>query len=64
MNAQQRPDCICANCFAAWRATRPKPPAVYCWHRGNAARLRAEGWQILEHISTSDLAELRAGGLL
>jgi len=42
-----RPDEICPNCFATWRATRPLPPLVQCWHRGHMARLTSRGWRCM-----------------
>lgn len=59
-----RPECVCPNCFVTWRARRPRPPAVFCWHNRSAARLRADGWQVIKHPSDSELAEMRAAGLL
>jgi hypothetical protein len=64
MSGQSRPAGICPNCYATWRARRPRPTAVYCHHLGNAARPTVNGWQILESISARDLAALRAEGLL
>jgi hypothetical protein len=51
-----RPAGICGNCLATWRAAKPQPRALYCWHTQTLARPRAEGW---ETVSATDSA-LRA----
>jgi hypothetical protein len=59
-----RPPDVCINCFATWRARRPRAPAVYCWHYGVVARPRSDGWQLLEDVSDGELAGMRAQGVL
>ncbi|MFZ0549802.1 MAG: hypothetical protein WAM21_03235 [Steroidobacteraceae bacterium] len=62
---QGRPPSVCGNCWATWRARKPRPAAIFCHHKDSAARQRPGGdWQVLEHVGESDLAELRAKGLL
>jgi hypothetical protein len=61
---RSRPEGVCANCFATWRARRPRPPALYCWHYGVVARPRSDGWELLEDVSDGELAGMRAEGLL
>jgi hypothetical protein len=63
--SQRRPTGICANCWVTWRARRPRPQALFCHHKRTVARQTADGsWKVLEGVGFSDLAELRAAGLL
>lgn len=58
-----RPDRICPNCWATFRAAKPQPAAAWCWHTRTLAYPTLTGWQ-LEHPSDSALKRLRAGGML
>jgi hypothetical protein len=64
MSDQSRPAGICANCYAVYRAKRPRPQALYCWHLGAAARQTPKGWLVLEAVGDHELAEMRAKGML
>jgi hypothetical protein len=54
-----RPVGICRNCLATWSAAKPRAPAVYCHHFGNAARLEPNGWRVFEAIGAKALAGMR-----
>jgi hypothetical protein len=41
--APGRPSGCCETCFRVWRASRPRPDAVRCWHGNVIARLRNDG---------------------
>ena len=56
---RRQPPGICRNCFATWRARRPRPPAVFCHHFGNAAEVGADGWTVIEAIGARELGRLR-----
>jgi hypothetical protein len=55
-----RPDGVCGNCWAVWRAAKPRPPGVYCWHLQTAATLAATGWRVLDDVDRDSAAALRA----
>lgn len=59
-----RPDAICPNCWAVWRAGKPRTLSVRCWHQGAVARPKADGWQIVENVGDLTLRRLRAEGEL
>jgi hypothetical protein len=61
---QQRPALICPNCWATWRAAKPRPSGLWCFHSRVAARPRGDGWEIVEHVSDRELKQLRADGVL
>jgi hypothetical protein len=63
-DAVDRPIGICRNCHVVWKAAKPRPAVCYCWHHGNAARLEADRWHVLEAVSARALAEMRAKGEL
>lgn len=63
-STQSRPDEICGNCFAVWRAQKPRPLAVRCWHKDMVARPTPNGWKIMKHPSDRDLTAMREEGLL
>ena len=60
----QRPRGICQNCWAVFRAARPRPEAIYCHHRDVIARRTPSGWKTAEEAGRDDAAFLRARGLL
>jgi hypothetical protein len=64
MSPASKPIGICGNCLATWRAAKPRAPAVYCWHFGNAARSEVDRWHVLEAVSARTLAEMRKAGEL
>ena len=60
----ERPDGICANCYAVWRAARPRPAVIRCWHMDAIARPTATGWKVMLCPTRATLTELRKEGLL
>jgi len=58
-----RPAEICPNCWAVWKATRPCPPAAWCWHSAHVARPTSSGWQVEKVTGRSAMAALRAEGI-
>lgn len=59
MTAPARPEGLCPNCVAAWRARRPRPAAMHCWHAGLVAWPIPGGWHV-ERAFKSTLERLRA----
>lgn len=61
MNA---PTGICENCWRVYRSRKPRPQVVYCWHSRAAAKQTQTGWRVLDGIGDTELAEMRAKGML
>lgn len=55
-----RPDHVCPNCFATWKAAKPRPSAIYC-HHAKVVAWRVEGAWRTEPATDS---ALRSHGLL
>jgi hypothetical protein len=53
---------ICQPCYATYRATKPRPVILWCWHSRTLARQRRDGsWKVLEGVTPHELRELQAG---
>ena len=58
------PEGICPNCFATWRARKPRPEALHCHHRNAVARLVLGGWKITHGVGRIALKALQKEGVL
>ena len=58
-----QPDHVCPNCFATWRAAKPRPAAIYCCHARIVASRTQATWRT-EPATDSLLERLRAEGAL
>lgn len=46
---------ICVYCYRTWRATKPRPVAVWCWHSRSLARVLPDNsWKVLTNITDGE----------
>lgn len=57
------PASVCANCYRVWLATKPRPPAVWCWHSSHVARPTETGWSVESVKGAESLEKLRMEGI-
>jgi hypothetical protein len=56
------PSSICPNCYATFRASRPRPAFCWCWHNSSVARQRRDGsWLTLANVTEDELQALSSG---